>query len=66
MEWFGGLKKVKKQNRMEWVECCKQTFNRAGFRLEEFLAEDQRSCKSPRVFIRVSKFITYLSKFVTR
>ena len=26
MEWFGGLKKVKKWNRMEWVEWCKQTY----------------------------------------
>ena len=26
MAWFGGLKKVKKYNGMEWVEWCKQTW----------------------------------------
>ena len=28
MEWFGGLKKVKKQNEMEWVKWYKQTWGR--------------------------------------
>ena len=31
MEWFGGLKKVKKQNGMEWVEWWGQTWGKYIF-----------------------------------
>ena len=61
MEWFGGLKKVKKWNGMEWVEWCKQIYRQCFYKENK---KKQTIEKKNVVNLRIGQQLIYKKKII--